>query len=313
MASILNADKIAQAQIEFSAMFAQALDAQQKDDPVWDQLATQVNTTTKVTIHTWLGDVPGFREWKNERPIGRLAAENYQITTKRWANGLEVDEDDLEDDNLGLYAPRIRMLADKARIHKRNLLVDFLVKGFATTTYGAGYDGVAFFSDSHPDPAGGAVMDNKITATLDDSGAFYDALQKMREFRDLAGEPAGWEPTHLIYGPKNQVNVDALLLSESLASGASNPNFNRVQPLMSAKLSGAYDDYWFLVDLSKSVKPLIWQVRRAPQFRSVGHVGGGEETSYQQFLTGQLYFGADARYNAGYGLWQAAIGSDGTT
>jgi phage major head subunit gpT-like protein len=310
--SLLNADKILQTQIEFSAMFNTALNAQTADDPVWDLLAREIETSTRVTLHTWLGDVMPFQEWKDERPIGKLAAENYQITVKRWANGLEVDEDDIDDDNLGMYTPKIQMLAMKARTHKKNLLVDFLINGFATTKYGPGYDGVAFFSSAHPDAGGGANMSNTMTASLDDSGAFYTAMGMMEKFRDLGGEPADWGGTHLIYGPDNQATVDALLESDTLANGATNPNFRKVTPLKSRKLVGAYANYWFLVDLSKPVKPLIWQVRRKPKFRSVGTMAEGA-TSYQQFLRGKLWYGADARHNAGYGFWQTAIGSTGAT
>lgn len=308
---ILNSEAIAQAQIDLSAMFAQALDKHEGPDPIWDQLALTVNTKTKITEHAWLGDVPGMREWKDERPIGKLTADNYRITTKRWANGLEVDEDDIEDDNLGLYQPKIGMLADKARLHKKNLLVDFLLNGFATTKYGPGYDGVAFFSSSHPDPSGGGNMENTMTAELGDTNAFYDALEMFSLIRDMAGEPADYMPTHLIHGPSNLATVDALL-ADTLANGADNPNASRVIPIQSNKLVGDFEKYWFLVDLSKAVKPLIWQVRRPVQFRQVGHVGAGE-TSYQQFLTGQLYFGCDGRYNAGYGLWQLAVGSTGAS
>lgn len=324
--SLLNADKIAAAQITISALFRDALDNLNKLDPIWDQLAVVVNAATPTVTHLWLGDVPGFQEFKDERVIGKLQASNYQITVKDWGNGLEIFENDVEDDNLGIYTPKITALAQKAKIHKLELLMDFLVNGFATTKYGPAYDGVPFFSAAHVGINGTALGggSNLIHNTLDDTTAFIDAYVRMVSLVDQSGQNAGFRPSHLIHGPKNIQIVDALLGSEYLANGGSNPNYHRVQPLLSGKLidysaiNGGPDlsNMWFLVDANSPMKPLIWQVRRDVRFRSVGASGGqgaGGDTDYVTFMRRKLFFGADARWNAGYGMWQAVVGSDGTS
>lgn len=317
MGSILNGSKLLEAQVEFSGIFNQALKITNPVDAAFDQLATEVRVKTKVVKHNWLGAVPGFRQWLDERPIGKLIADGYQITTHKWGNGLEIDEDDLEDDNLGLYAPAIRSLADEANVFKRERLVEYLIRGFTTATLGAGYDGVAFFADTHPNPGGN--QSNLVHHTLDDTGALFEAYAKMLKIKNLAGRPANFRPTHLIFGPDNLANAMAALDSQYLANGASNPTYKLVQPLISPLLAdytavGGIDasKFWFLVDLSRPLKPLIWQVRRDVRFRSVGKQAG-EETSYENFLTGKLFFGADMRAEGGYGMWAAAVGSDGTT
>lgn len=314
MSSILNESKITQAQIEFSAMFRDALAIANKSDPVIDMLATEVRSDKKTVIHNWLNDVPAFKPWKAERPIGKLSADGVQITTVKVGNGIEVDEDDLEDDNLGIYKPQIMSVAEKATTYKRDRLAQFLALGFGTTL-GTSYDGVAFFSASHPSPnAAVGNQSNIMTATLDDTDAFNDAYAKMGALKDPGGNPAGFRPTHLIYGPSNRKNALAILESEFGANGSSNFNANSgVQPVQLDLLTGAYAAYWFLADLSKALKPLIWQIRRDVRFRRVGSEGGGEDNSYEQFLTGKLFYGADMRAEAGYGMWQAIVGSNGST
>lgn len=62
---------------------------------------------------------------------------------------------------------------------------------------------------------------------------------------------------------------------------------------------------WFLLDLSRSfMKPLVFQTRKAPQF-----VSRTDPADSRVFDLAEFVFGADARYNAGFGFHQLAHGS----
>lgn len=308
----LQSDKMAAAQVSFSAIFDQVLSDLAKPEPFWDRLATPIPMTAKTLELDWMGDVPAFSEWVGERKIGKVRAENFRITAKKWANGLEVDEDDLEDDNLGIYAPKVQRLAGKAAIHKRNLIVDFLTNGFATTKYGAGYDGVALFSAAHKIGGPGspeAAQSNLLTATLDDTGALDSAFEKLAKLKDEQGEPLGLMGTHLIVGPALMAEARKQLLAQQRANGETNTNYQRCELVVSAKIT---DSKWFLADLTLPMGPMLFGTRRAPRFRTVGPSNGGQE-SMESFKSGKLYFGVDARYNAAYGLWFTVIGSDAST
>lgn len=308
----LNQSSIADALVGFSTVFDAHFQALRQRDAKWFELAMQMASTGEVERHKWMGDVPPFAEWAGERKIGKVRGDKYEIVNKDWSNGIEVAQNDIDDDKLGLYAPRIQRLAEKASIHQINLMVDFLVNGFATTKYGTGYDGVAFFSASHAD-GGGATYSNLLHATIDDSGAFDSAFEKMLEMTDENGEPWGVELTRpvLLCGPSMQANARDLLLRSNLSSGASNPNYNRAELWVSPKLVGASANYWFLWDAGASVKPLVFQTRRPVSFDQV--VPTGDVQGKDFFLTRKLLFGASARYNVGYGFPQCIIGSDGTT
>lgn len=64
---------------------------------------------------------------------------------------------------------------------------------------------------------------------------------------------------------------------------------------------------WFLLDLSRPLKPLILQVRKEPQF-----VAKDQVTDDNVFFRKQYAYGVDDRKNVGYGLWQLAYGSKQT-
>lgn len=62
---------------------------------------------------------------------------------------------------------------------------------------------------------------------------------------------------------------------------------------------------WFLVDMSQSIKPLIYQLRR--KFEFVTKMD--PKTSDRVFDRNEYVYGTDGRCNVGFGLWQTAFGS----
>ncbi len=61
---------------------------------------------------------------------------------------------------------------------------------------------------------------------------------------------------------------------------------------------------WFLLDLSRPLRPFIFQNRKAPEF-----VAKDDLRDDNVFWRGEYVYGADARNNVGYGFWQMAFGS----
>ena len=64
---------------------------------------------------------------------------------------------------------------------------------------------------------------------------------------------------------------------------------------------------WFLMDLSRPVKPIILQIRKEPQF-----VAMDSQTDENVFRRKKFQYGVDDRKNVGFGLWQLAFGSKQT-
>jgi phage major head subunit gpT-like protein len=302
--SFINQSQIADAFTSYSTIYHTALQALREPDMFWEQLATLVPSNSAVTQHNWLGDLPGMREWDGDRRIKQIEAHGYTLENLEWESSIEVKLKDFEDDTLGIYRPHVASMPRVAMEHRLDLLVTQLATGFTAT----GYDGLAFFSDSHESG------DNLLTASLDDTGAFASARTLMAKVVDDSGHPMRVTPTHLIYGPGNIAVAEALLEAQLTTDGASNTNYKRVQPVMSPLLVDnalgiAANDWalmWFLVDLSKPIKPLIFQMRREIEFHEVIR-----QEDADVFMRRAVKFGVDARYNAGYGLHQLAVGSTG--
>lgn len=61
---------------------------------------------------------------------------------------------------------------------------------------------------------------------------------------------------------------------------------------------------WYLLDLSRGVKPIIWQEREKYEFQAVT-----DPKAANVFMTDEYVYGIRARVNCGFGLWQLAFGS----
>ncbi|HEX7049461.1 MAG TPA: Mu-like prophage major head subunit gpT family protein [Longimicrobiales bacterium] len=71
-----------------------------------------------------------------------------------------------------------------------------------------------------------------------------------------------------------------------------------------SNLGGGAGEPWFLLDVSRAVKPLIFQRRRDYTFTAMDKID-----DERVFMRREFRYGIDARVNAGFGLWQLAYAS----
>lgn len=71
-----------------------------------------------------------------------------------------------------------------------------------------------------------------------------------------------------------------------------------------ANFAGGAGAAWYLLDTSKIIKPLIYQVRKDYSF-----VSKAREEDDNVFFNKEYVYGVDARSNVGFGLWQLAYAS----
>lgn len=64
---------------------------------------------------------------------------------------------------------------------------------------------------------------------------------------------------------------------------------------------------WYLIDATRAIKPLILQIREAPEF-----VSKDSPTDENVFMRRKYLYGVSCRDNAGFGLWQLAYASKQT-
>jgi phage major head subunit gpT-like protein len=298
--TIANAADHAAAKIGFHAAFLQSLNA--GDDPA-SILFASVTSTRASEEHHFMGDLPAFEEWTDDRKLAILKAFKIALANKKWSNGIRVKNDDFKDDNLGLLPSQVSGLASEARLHRFDLMIKLLLNGFDGTAYpevgdGLAYDGSFFFDNDH---LGG--NNNVGSAALDATSlaAVGLKLEQMVKFNGV--DPLNVYGTHLIVGPKNRTVAEKLLQQERLANGEDNINRGKYKLIVSPRIRGDYDDYWFLADLSKAIKPVLLQMREEISTMETGPNG------MPAFQNDESWFGAQARYNVGYFEPRLIVGS----
>ena len=110
------------------------------------RIATDVPSTAKQEDYGWLANLPNVREWVGDRLIQNLGESSYVIKNKPWELTLGVDRDDIEDDNLGVYAPLFQAFGQSTGAHKDTLSFGLLPLGFSTNCF----DSQFYFDTDHP-------------------------------------------------------------------------------------------------------------------------------------------------------------------
>lgn len=117
----------------------------------WPKVAMEVPSTTDIEEYDWLDDLPMLREWIGERHVQNLKALGFQIRNKSFELTVGVNRDNIEDDKIGIYKPRIQSMASAAKIHPDTLVFPLLKNGATQLCF----DGQYFFDTDHP-VAGGS-------------------------------------------------------------------------------------------------------------------------------------------------------------
>lgn len=147
---LINSENLRTLGIGFNASFQRGLGRAASQRAI---VATEVPSSTSQNEYGWLGKFPKMREWVGDRVINQMAAYRYAIANKDWESTIEVDRNDIEDDNIGIYAPLFEEMGMSTETHPDELVFALLKAGFSTNCY----DGQFFFDTDH--------------AVLDETGA----------------------------------------------------------------------------------------------------------------------------------------------
>jgi phage major head subunit gpT-like protein len=174
---IINAEALARVYTAFTAVFNNAF----KTTETWyERVAMTLPATTRIVDYKFLLDFPMVREWIGDRQISSLEPKAYQVESKDWEATIEVDRNDIEDDQLGLFNPIVAALAQEAKKHPEKLVAELLKNGTATPCY----DGENFFDTGHPVGSGSASNYDAGASTawylLDTSRAFKPIIFQLR-------------------------------------------------------------------------------------------------------------------------------------
>jgi len=283
----------------------------------WQKVATTIPSTKSEETYAWLGSTAKMREWKDERIPKSMPEYDFTIKNRTWEGSLAIEREALEDEQYGQIMIRAKDLGSEAKRHPEELVFSLLQDGFsATGATGdlsgkniACFDGQAFFSASHTYSKAEytAAQDNLGTAALG-STALQNNLTAMRRFKDDRGRPAGVIPTDLVVPPELEWTAREILNSAyypdegtTTAKLATNVMKGILNLIVSPYLTDA--DNWFVLANNRTVKPIIYQLRVAPQFNAL------EGDSEHAFKNNEYLYGVRSRYNVGFGDWKFAYGN----
>jgi len=175
---IINANVMRSLYVGYSATFQGALSAV---EPTYKRVAMDVPSTTKVEEYGWLGKWPKIREWIGERVINNMAVNAFQVRNRKFESTVEVDIDDIEDDNIGMYTPMFSELGAATAAFPDELTWPLLKAGFT----GLCYDGRPFFDASHPVLMADGVTLGTVSNTGGGSGTPWFLLDTTRAVKPL--------------------------------------------------------------------------------------------------------------------------------
>lgn len=268
-------------------------DALQNNECDYKKIATEIKANTMSVDYGWVGDLPNMREWVGDRELKDLSANTYTIQRKKWESTIQVSRDVIEYDNLGIVKPRVQGMAEAVLAHYDDIVFSLLEKNEAC------YDGKAFFATDHP--VGSETFSNSHSLELTRENLLA-VRKEMRAITNEFGKPLRIVPNLLVVPPTLEGKALEILNAQFVNGGDSNITYKICDYLVCDRLSD--ESAWYLLDVSKTLKPLILQINKKVEFVALDN-----PSDENVFMKDAFLYGTRSEDNAGYGLWQLAAKS----
>lgn len=270
----------------------------------YDKISTEIPSKAKSNTYGWVAQLITLREWLGPRVAQNLSEHAYTLVNKTFEGTVEVDRDDIEDDNLGIYTGiMMPQLGEAVKKHP-----DILIRNLLTANTALAFDGLSLFNASHLtfDKTGATpTYSNSFSVTLD-ANAFNTVWSAMASYVGEDGLPLGVMPNLLMVPPQLKLAAQTIMngglyspITGQPGAGAiaiENPLKGWCEILVVPELA-ATPAAWYLLDTSKAIKPLVFQNRRAPNF-----VARDNPADSKVFDLKKYTYGVDYRGNVGITL-----------
>lgn len=272
------------------------------------QICADIAAQGKATQLQLTASNPVIRQWIGAKQIKSPRAFNQTINNFMWEKTIGLDRQDVEQDRTGSVLLAIDQFVNAIPDDLETLIMATLVANTAL-----GIDGEPLLDNAHPFSNG---TGNNITASALGFETYRAGKAAMRLFADEDGRPLNMSPTHLLVGPGNErtalevTGADRPVPFSATAQDATSgivaatvlPNVfqGEVQVMVSNKIAGGQ---WYLMDLSKPVKPIIRSV--AEELHLVQLVN---EENAHTFFTNEVVMSAQGYMGFGPGMWQTVYG-----
>lgn len=246
---------------------------------VWyDRLATEVPMNARTGIYGWIAQQVKARRWVGPRIAQNLTERSYSLTNDPYEATIELDRLDIKFDTLGMFKSQaIPQLAVAMKKHP-----DILLNALIQANTALAYDGLAMFSNAHLTFNGTGTYSNDFTTAPLTAANFNAAWAAMTAYTGEDGLPLGVKPNLLVCGPLLKLTASQILNSTIIAgnvpgvavgsnpvAGIDNQLKGWADILIIDELPGSV---WYLLDVSKPIKPFIYQLGEAPLFQSLDQI-----------------------------------------
>ena len=270
-------------------------------EPKYKAFAMDMASSGESNVYAFMARLARMREWLGERVIQNLASYRYELKNRTFEATFGVEREKIEDDMYGIYSQDVDALAAQVAMWPDDLCMTALQAGAGASA--VTWDGVSFFNTAHPiDPNDSTKgTQSNLFATTPLTGANFDIVRAaMLNFKGEDLRPLNLIPRKVVVAPQLEIAARKIFVAPFDANGATNIYAGMAEVVVVPQLANE-PLVWYLMDDTKPVKPLIFQTRRAPSFTSLTDL-----TTDTVFNKKTFIFGADARGNAGYGLYYLA-------
>jgi phage major head subunit gpT-like protein len=270
-------------------------------DLPYKRIAGVVDSTARTLDLTDMGAIPMPTE--GTPVVQDMAERALSVKARDWSTVVKVSYNVLRYDQTGQIDSKARGAGERFQTHINGLVFKALDAGDGTT-YGACYDGLSFFNDSHVDKAASytTAQDNNFALAL--SGPNFNTNYNLAtQFRDDKGEFVEHTYDLLVVSPAlryEAAQITGNAEDYTTANRALNPYSGMLQYIVSPNMNSTA---WAILATSETQKPL--------------YVGMWEQPALQDAWFdplasdgGMYYFKFFASYNIFYGDWRlAALGN----
>ena len=96
----------------------------------WQLVAMEVPSNGASNTYAWIEKFPRLRKWIGDKTVKQLKGHAYTIQNDDFEATVEIDRNDIEDDNLGIYKPQAEMAGESSKQWADDLVFQTLTKGF---------------------------------------------------------------------------------------------------------------------------------------------------------------------------------------
>lgn len=217
-----------------------------------DYATTMFPSSGAMNLYPFMEDLGQWREWLGERVWNSLKYSDFTVLNRDWEKSYRLPKKRIDDNQYSTFPSMLELAAagwPQLKIDQRVAVI---------TGNAVGFDTKAIFANDH------AFGDNAIDNLVGDAlalASFEAAFLAASAWKFANGESCGTTFTHLWVGEK--LRGTALeLVADKTTTGGFNRNAGRVKVEVIPQFSGAYDDYWALLDCSKPIKPIMLQMRQ---------------------------------------------------